>query len=202
MTEIVRCPWPGTDPVYVRYHDEEWGVPVRDDRELFAHLLLDGAQAGLSWITILRKREGYRQAFHDFDPEIIARYGERDIERLLADPGIVRNRQKIRAFIANARAFLAAREGQGFADLLWSFTHGETVQNHWRTSAEVPAATDASRAMSQELKRLGFAFVGPTICYAFMQAVGMVNDHLVDCHRHAALLVGAEGGDRTFPRNR
>lgn len=187
MAEIVRCPWPGTDPLYVRYHDEEWGVPVRDDRELFAHLLLDGAQAGLSWITILRKRDGYRRAFHDFDPEIIARYGDRDIERLLADPGIVRNRQKIQAFIANARAFLAVQEGRGFADLLWSFTDGETLQNRWRTLAEVPVATAVSRAMSQELKRLGFGFVGPTICYAFMQAVGMVNDHLVDCHRHAAL---------------
>jgi DNA-3-methyladenine glycosylase I len=187
VADLVRCPWPGSDPLYVHYHDEEWGVPVRDDRELFAHLLLDGAQAVLSWITILRKREGYRRAFHDFDPEVMARYDDRDVERLLADPAIVRNRQKIRAFVANARAFLEVQERGRFSDLIWSFTGGLTRQNAWRSLADVPAATDESRAMSRELKRRGFSFVGPTICYAFMQAVGMVNDHLVTCFRYGEL---------------
>jgi DNA-3-methyladenine glycosylase I len=190
VNELARCPWPGTDPLYVRYHDEEWGVPVRDDRLLFQHLLLDGAQAGLSWITILRKRDGYQRAFSGFDPEAMARYGEADVARLLADPGIVRNRAKVRAFIGNARAFLDLRERESFSELLWSFTGGNTVQNSWRTLDEVPAETPESRAMSRELKRRGFRFVGPTICYAFMQAVGMVNDHLVDCYRHGALGVG------------
>lgn len=187
MTEPTRCPWPGVDPLYVRYHDEEWGVPVRDDVQLFQHLLLDGAQAGLSWITILRKREAYRRAFDGFDPEAMARYGEADIERLLGDAGIVRNRLKVQAFVTNARAFLDLRDAESFGDLLWSFTDGETRQNAWISSADVPAETAESRAMSQELKRRGFRFVGPTICYAFMQAVGMVNDHLVECHRHAPL---------------
>lgn len=187
MTEPTRCPWPGVDPLYVRYHDEEWGVPVRDDVQLFQHLLLDGAQAGLSWITILRKREAYRRAFDGLDPEAMARYGEADIARLLGDAGIVRNRLKVQAFVTNARAFLDLRDAESFGDLLWSFTDGETRQNAWISSADVPAETAESRAMSQELKRRGFRFVGPTICYAFMQAVGMVNDHLVECHRHAPL---------------
>lgn len=187
MTEPTRCPWPGIDPLYVRYHDEEWGVPVQDDVQLFQHLLLDGAQAGLSWITILRKREAYRRAFDGLDPEAMARYGEADIERLLGDAGIVRNRLKVQAFVTNARAFLDLRETESFGELLWSFTDGETRQNAWISSADVPAETAESRAMSQELKRRGFRFVGPTICYAFMQAVGMVNDHLVECHRHAPL---------------
>ncbi len=183
----LRCSWPGNDPLYVRYHDEEWGVPVRDDVELFKKLLLDGAQAGLSWITILRKRDGYLRAFNGMDPEAMAGYGDSDIARLLADPGIVRNRMKIRAFVNNARSFLDLSDSESFGRLLWSFTDGETRQNAWRTSAEVPAETPESRAMSRELKRRGFQFVGPTICYAFMQAVGMVNDHLVECHRHEAL---------------
>ena len=185
---IVRCAWVSADPVYVRYHDEEWGVPVRDDRELFEHLVLDGAQAGLSWLTILKKRENYRRAFARFDPQRIAAYDTRDVERLLADPGIVRNRLKIAAAIDNARAFLAVQRTEGsFAELLWSFTDGETVQNSWRNIRDVPARTPAAEAMSKALKARGFRFVGPTICYAFMQAVGMVNDHVVDCFRHQQL---------------
>lgn len=188
-----RCGWPGDDPLYVRYHDEEWGVPVRDDRLLFEHLLLDGAQAGLSWITILRKREGYRAAFDGFDPHRMARYDDQDVARLLGDPGIVRNRQKVRAFITNARAYVAVQESDRFGRLLWSFVEGAPVQNAWRSAAEVPTETEASRAMSRELRRLGFSFVGPTICYAFMQAVGMVNDHVVGCYRHGEL--GGAGRD-------
>jgi DNA-3-methyladenine glycosylase I len=182
-----RCPWPGIDPLYLRYHDEEWGVPVRDDVELFQHLLLDGAQAGLSWITILRKRDAYRRAFDGLDPVAMAAYDEARIQRLLADPGIVRNRLKVKAFVTNARAFLEVQARESFAGLLWSFVGGEPRQNAWRTGAEVPAETPQSRAMSRELKRRGMVFVGPTICYAFMQAVGMVNDHLVECFRHADL---------------
>lgn len=185
----IRCGWvPADDPLYVRYHDREWGVPVREDRELFQHLLLDGAQAGLSWITILRKREGYRRAFDDFDPDRIARYGEADVQRLLEDAGIVRNRQKINAFITNARAFLEFREeGRSFGDFLWGFVGGDTIQNRWESSDRFPTTTPESEAMSGGLKERGFKFVGPTICYAFMQAVGMVNDHTTDCFRHTEL---------------
>ncbi len=183
-----NCPWCGTDPLYVAYHDEEWGVPCHDDRRLFEFLILEGAQAGLSWITILRKRENYRRAFDDFDPEKIARYGEADVVRLLADAGIVRNRLKIASVITNARALLALYDtGTTFDDLLWSFVDGQPVINQFRAMSEVPAATPASQAMSKELLRRGFKFVGPTICYAKMQSMGMVNDHLVTCPRHAEL---------------
>ena len=186
MTELIRCSWCGTDPLYVQYHDEEWGVPVYDDQVLFAKLILDGAQAGLSWITILRKRENYYRAFDNFDPVRMAAYDEAKIAALLADPGIVRNRLKIRAAVQNAQAYLRiqAEEG-GFSDFLWQFVGGRPIQNNWRTLADFPAKTAESEAMSKALRRRGFNFVGPTICYAFMQAVGMVNDHTVDCFRYA-----------------
>ncbi len=185
MTSPKRCPWPSDDPLMIAYHDEEWGVPLRDDVALYGKLVLDGAQAGLSWSTILHKREGYLRAFHQLDPARVARYGARDIARLLADPGIVRNRQKIDSAIKNARAYLALRdEGRSFAELLWQFTDGRTKANRWRSVAQVPAETVESRAMSKALKARGFGFCGPTICYAFMQAVGMVDDHLVSCFRH------------------
>jgi DNA-3-methyladenine glycosylase I len=180
-----RCAWAGDDPLYVRYHDEEWGVPLHDDRRLFELLLLEGAQAGLSWITILRKRENYRRAYAGFDPERIARWDRRAIERRLADPGIVRNRRKVEGAVQNARAFLTLVEETGSFDRwLWDFVGGRPVRNRWRTLAEVPTETEASRRMSRELKHRGFTFVGPTICYAFMQAAGMVNDHVVSCFRH------------------
>ncbi|MGH3092796.1 MAG: DNA-3-methyladenine glycosylase I [Gaiellaceae bacterium] len=181
-----RCAWvPEGDQLYLAYHDEEWGVPSHDDRYLFEMLALEGAQAGLSWSTILRKREGYRDAFAGFDVALVARFDEGDIERLLADTGIVRNRLKIESAIANARATLAARKELGSLDaLLWSFVGGAPRVNRWRSFGEIPAETDESRAMSKELKRRGFRFVGPTICYAFMQAAGLVNDHVVDCFRY------------------
>jgi len=181
---LPRCNWCGDDPLYVRYHDEEWGVPVHDDQELFEKLILDGAQAGLSWITILRKRDGYRRAFDDFDAEKIARYDERKIAQLMNDAGIVRNRLKINAAVTNARAYLKLREEGSFDEYLWQFTGGETVNNRVREYGQIPAQTPASLAMSKALQKRGFKFVGPTICYAFMQAVGMVNDHLVTCFRH------------------
>ncbi len=182
------CPWCIGDDLYITYHDQEWGVPCHDDRRLFEFLILEGAQAGLSWITILRKRENYRRALDGFDPEKIARYGDADVARLLTDTGIVRNRLKIASAIANARALLALYDaGTTFDDLLWSFVDGQPVINQFRTMAEVPAETPASRAMSKELKSRGFKFVGPTICYAKMQSMGMVNDHLVTCPRHAEL---------------
>ena len=177
----VRCAWvPEGDPLYVAYHDEEWGVPSRDERHLFEMLVLEGAQAGLSWSTILRKREGYRKAFAGFDPAKVARFGPRDVERLMGDAGIVRNRLKIESTIANAKAALAQ---ESLADLLWSFVGGEPKVNGWKTVAEIPAETQESKAMSKELKRRGFRFVGPTVCYAFMQACGLVNDHTTDCFR-------------------
>jgi DNA-3-methyladenine glycosylase I len=180
-----RCPWSTTTADYIRYHDEEWGVPVHDDRLLFEHLVLDGAQAGLSWLTILRKRDAYRRAFANFDIATVARFGARDQRRLLADSGIVRNRQKISAAIANARAVLEIQAEHGSLDrFLWSFVDHRPLQNRWRHQKEVPAETEASRAMSTALRKHGMGFVGPTICYAFMQASGMVNDHLVDCHRY------------------
>ena len=179
-----RCAWCGTDPLYVAYHDTEWGVPNHDDRHLFEMLVLEGAQAGLSWITILRKREHYRRAFDGFDAERVARYGEADLARLLADAGIVRNRLKIESAVANARATLAAQERFGSLDaLLWRFAEGSAPTAPPRSLAEIPAQTAASQAMSRELKRLRFRFVGPTVCYAFMQAVGMVNDHVEGCFR-------------------
>jgi len=185
VTEKKRCAWSGTDPLYVAYHDEEWGVPVHDDRVLFEFLVLEGAQAGLSWITILRKREAYRRAFDRFDPEKVARYDKRKVTALLADAGIVRNRAKIESAIRNAKAFLEVREEFGSFDAYqWRFVEGRPIPNRWRTMREVPAQTVQSDAMSKDLKSRGFSFVGSTILYAHMQAVGMVNDHVIDCFRH------------------
>ena len=183
----MRCPWPKQDPLYVAYHDEEWGVPEFDDRALYEKLVLDGFQAGLAWITILRKRENFRRAFDDFDPEKIARYTPKKIERLMQDAGIVRNRAKIEGAVTSARAYLKIMEsGPGFSVLLWDFLDGKPKLNTFKSTKQVPAETELSRKMSKELIGRGFKFVGPTIVYAFMQAVGMVNDHLVACHRHAA----------------
>lgn len=182
MATLYRCPWCGEDPLYIAYHDEEWGVPCHDDRKLFEFMILEGAQAGLSWITILRKRESYRRAFADFDAEAVARFGDADIARLLADPGIVRNRLKIGAAIGNAGAFLRVREEFGSFDAYyWSFVGNKPIRNAWRSLSEVPAETDISRAISQDLRKRGFRFVGPTIVYAHMQAMGLVDDHLISC---------------------
>ena len=184
----VRCPWPGDDPPMLAYHDEEWGTPVWDDRVHFEFLVLESSQAGLSWRTILHKREGYRRAFADFDPEVVARFDEARIEALLRDPGIVRNRAKVNATVKNARAFLAVQEEFGSFDrYIWRFVGGHPVRNAWRSGEEIPASTPESVAMSKDLKRRGFGFVGPTVCYAFMQAVGMVNDHTVECFRYREL---------------
>ncbi len=180
-----RCSWAWGDELYQRYHDAEWGVPLRDDRMLFEFLLLEGAQAGLSWITILKKRENYRRAFDSFDPERIAAYDEKKIEALLKDPGIVRNRLKVNAAVINARRYLEVQEEYGsFSDFFWRFVDGKPRQNAWQNPGEVPSSTKESDEMSRELKRRGFKFVGTTICYALMQATGMVNDHPVDCFRH------------------
>jgi DNA-3-methyladenine glycosylase I len=185
---LYRCAWPQQDPLYVAYHDTEWGVPEYDDRALFEKLLLDGFQAGLSWITILRKRENFRRAFDGFEPAVIARYGKRKTDALMRDAGIVRNRAKIAGSVASARAYLDVMEtGPGFSKLLWDFVDGKPKINRFRGRAEIPAETPVSRAMSKELARRGFKFCGPTIVYAFMQATGMVNDHVVKCYRHAAL---------------
>ena len=182
---MIRCAWPGDDPLYVSYHDDEWGVPIYDDQLLFAKLILDGAQAGLSWITILRKRDNYWQAFDQFDPQKIAAYDEAKFEQLMNNPGIVRNRQKIRAAIKNAQAYLQLKEELGsFSDFLWDFVDGKPINNGWTTLSQIPAKTPHSEAMSKALKKRGFSFVGPTIVYAFMQAVVMVNDHTVDCFRY------------------
>jgi DNA-3-methyladenine glycosylase I len=179
-----RCAWCGSDPLYVRYHDSEWGIPVHDDRRLFEFLILEGAQAGLSWLTILKKRENYRRAFHGFDPQIIAAYSDADVRRLLADSGIIRNRLKIESTIRNARGVLKIIDEIGsFAAFLWRYVEDQPIQNAWRSLAELPARTETSDRISKDLKRRGFNFVGSTICYAFMQAVGMVNDHVVDCFR-------------------
>jgi DNA-3-methyladenine glycosylase I len=184
----VRCDWALSDPLYIRYHDREWGVPLHDDRRLFEYLILDGAQAGLSWITILRKREGYRAAFAEFDPEKVARFGRRDVERLMRDEAIVRTRQKIDSAIKNAQSFLRLCELEGSFDrYLWRLVDRRPIQNKFKSISDVPAETRESRALSADLKERGFSFVGPTICYAFMQAAGMVNDHLVGCFRHAQL---------------
>jgi DNA-3-methyladenine glycosylase I len=185
----VRCAWvPLDDPPYVAYHDEEWGTPLHDDRRLFELLTLEGAQAGLSWATILRKREGYRAAFAGFDPAAVARLGRRDVERLLADPRIVRNRLKVESTLNNARCVLAVQEEHGSLDAyLWSFVDGAPVVNAPRTIADVPAETPLSRDLSRDLKRRGFRFVGPTVCYAFLQAAGLVNDHVTSCFRYAEL---------------
>ncbi len=183
-----RCPWAGDDPLYRAYHDDEWGVPVHDDRRLFEFLVLEGAQAGLAWITILRKRAAYRAEFDGFDPARVAAWDEARIAAALANPGIVRNRLKVRGAVTNARAFLAVQEETGSFDAyLWGFVGGRPVQNRWRTMADVPATTPLAATVSRDLRRRGFTFVGPTIVYALMQAVGMVNDHLVGCPRHAAL---------------
>jgi DNA-3-methyladenine glycosylase I len=182
---VRRCEW-ATNPLSIRYHDEEWGVPVHDDRTLFEYLLLEGAQAGLSWDTILRKREAYRRAFDEFDPEVVAGYDQRKVDALLADAGIVRNRLKITAAIRNAQAFLRVREEFGSFDAyIWQFVGGQPRRNAWRSLAELPATTPVSDAMSKDLKRRSFTFVGSTICYAFMQSIGIVNDHVVGCFRYA-----------------
>jgi DNA-3-methyladenine glycosylase I len=179
---------PEADPLYVAYHDDEWGVPEHDERRLFELLTLEGAQAGLSWSTILRKREGYRRAFAGFDPEAVARFDERRVEELLLDSGIVRNRMKVESTVINARRVLEVREEHGSLDeYLWQFVGGEPIVNRWRELAELPAQTAESKAMSKDLKRRGFAFVGPTVCYAFMQAAGLVNDHVTTCFRYDAL---------------
>jgi DNA-3-methyladenine glycosylase I len=188
MENLHRCEWAGTDPLYLSYHDKEWGVPVYNDQDLFAKLLLDGAQAGLSWITILRKRENYYLAFDNFDPQKIARYDNAKIAELLSNPGIIRNRQKVNAFIQNARAYLKIKEESGsFSDTLWGFVGGQPILNAWTSMSQLPATSPESEAMSKDLKKRGFSFVGPTICYAFMQAVGMVNDHMVGCFRYQEL---------------
>jgi DNA-3-methyladenine glycosylase I len=179
-----RCPWATRDPLYVAYHDEEWGVPEHDSRALYEKLILDGFQAGLSWITILRKREAFRAAFDNFDPARIARYNGKKVERLMQDPGIVRNRAKIEGAIASARAYLEIEKEQGLSRYLWNFVDGKPIRNNFHHIGEVPAETELSREISKDLKARGFKFCGPTIVYAFMQAVGMVDDHLVDCWRH------------------
>ena len=188
-----RCWWPGTDPFYIAYHDEEWGVVERDDRALFEKLVLDGFQAGLSWITILRKREAFRAAFAQFDPQRIARFDSHDVDRLMRDAGIVRNRAKIEATIRGAQAWIGIQERGGFSQFCWKFVDGYTLQPYYRTREDVPAETDVSRALSKALKQEGLGFCGPTIVYAFMQAVGMTNDHLVDCCRHGACLDAGRG---------
>lgn len=182
-----RCGWCGTDPLYVDYHDTEWGVPEYDSRALWEKLVLDGFQAGLSWITILKKRDNFRRAFADFDPETVARWGEPDVARLLTDPGIIRHRGKIEATIRGAQKWIEIESNKGFSDMLWSYVDGHPLQPNRATMADVPAQTDLSARISKDLKKRGFAFCGPTITYAFMQAVGMVNDHIVTCHRHARL---------------
>lgn len=180
-----RCAWVTTDPIYIAYHDEEWGRPVYDDQKLFEMLILEGAQAGLSWITVLKRRENYRKAFDDFDPVKISQYHQEKIESLLQNPGIIRNRKKVESVIRNARAFLEIQAAfESFAAYIWQFVDGEPTINHWDSMNEVPAYTKESTAMSKDLKARGFTFVGPTICYAFMQATGMVNDHMSDCFLH------------------
>ena len=191
---LPRCPWVGQDPLYVAYHDEEWGMPEYDDRALYEKLVLDGFQAGLSWITILRKRDNFRRAFDDFDPERIARYSQVKIGALMSDSGIVRNRMKIEGAVLSARAYLdVMANGPGFSRLLWDFLDGTPKVNRFRSRSQVPAETELSRRISKELARRGFKFCGPTIVYAFMQAVGMVNDHLVTCYRHGELAKSKRG---------
>ncbi len=180
-----RCKWAGTDPLYIEYHDTEWGVPVHDDRLLFEFLILEGAQAGLSWLTILKKRQEYREAFDHFDPKKVAQYDSGKIRELLTNKGIIRNRLKIEAAVQNARAFRAVqREFSSFDAYIWNFVGGKPIKNGWKSEAEVPAKTKESVDMSKDLRRRGFKFIGPTICYAFMQAVGLVNDHIVSCFRY------------------
>jgi DNA-3-methyladenine glycosylase I len=193
----MRCAWAGDDPLMVAYHDREWGVPLHDDRRLFEFLILEGAQAGLSWSTVLRKRERYREVFAEFDPRRVAAFGARDVARLLADPGIIRNRLKVAAAVRNAKAFLAIQEEHGSFDAwAWAIVGGAPMVNRWRGPREVPATTAESDALSRALVRRGFTFVGSTICYAFMQAVGMVNDHTVDCPRWRELGGGGDAGQK------
>lgn len=191
MTEKNRCPWCGTDPLYMDYHDNEWGTPLYDNQKLFEFLILEGAQAGLSWITVLRKRDNYRKAFDNFNPEKIARYTDAKKAKLLLNEGIIRNRLKIDSAIKNAQAYLAMQKnGEDFSEFLWSFVGGKPKQNNWKSMSQVPAFTPESDAMCKALKQRGFNFVGSTICYAFMQATGMVNDHLIDCYRHTRCKAG------------
>ena len=188
QAQVYRCEWAGSDPDYIAYHDGEWGVPCDNERRLFEMLILEGAQAGLSWITILKKRPAYRRLFDRFDPARIARYDRRRIASLLMEPGIVRNRLKIEATVSNARAFLAVKEKEGsFSRFIWQFVDGRPRVNHWKSVRQIPASTRQSEAMSRELKKRGFRFVGATICYAYMQSVGMVNDHVTRCYRHAEI---------------
>ncbi len=197
--QVKRCAWVDGSELYQAYHDKEWGVPSFDEKHLFEMLILEGAQAGLSWITILKKREAYRQAFDDFDVQKIARYSEKKIERLLQNAGIVRNRLKVNAAVTNARAFLQVQKEFGsFANYIWQFVDGRPLQNHWKTLKQVPATTPVSDKMSKDLKKRGFKFVGSTICYAYMQSVGMVNDHTVDCcrYRHCASLGKVKQGKK------
>jgi len=183
--EPKRCNWCGTDPLYIAYHDSEWGVPNFDDDSLFEFLILEGAQAGLAWITVLKKRQGYIQAFDGFDAEKVARYGKRQVNRLLEDPEIIRNRLKIESAVSNAQTFLKMKsQHDSFANYVWQFVDGQPIQNRFRSAKQVPATTPISDAMSKQMKKDGFRFVGSTICYAYMQATGMVNDHMVGCHRH------------------
>jgi len=180
-----RCDWSGTEPIYVDYHDKEWGVPVHDDRMHFEMIILDGAQAGLSWITILKRRDSYREAFDNFDAVKVSRYDDKKVEKLLTNPGIIRNRLKVNSAVKNARAFLKIQKEFGsFDDYIWQFVNHKTIQNKWKKMAELPAKTPESDAMSKDLKKRGFSFVGSTICYAYMQAAGMVNDHIMDCFRY------------------
>jgi DNA-3-methyladenine glycosylase I len=188
MSAIVRCGWCGTDPLYIAYHDQEWGVPIHEDQTLFEFLVLEGAQAGLSWITVLRKRKHYRKVFHQFDPNKVANMQAVEVDALLTDPGIIRNRLKVQSAITNAQAFLATQSEFGsFAKYIWQFVEGVPQTNHFAHASEVPATTKQSDAMSRDLRKRGFGFVGSTICYAYMQGIGMVNDHLTSCYRHAAV---------------
>ena len=188
-SDKVRCPWCLGDTDYMRYHDKEWGVPLKNSRKLFEFLILDGAQAGLSWLTILKRREGYRLAFDQFDPEKMARYGEKDVARLLKDERIIRNRLKISSAIGNARAYCEMEEaGENFGKWLWNWVDGKPIVNHRKTLAQIPASTKLSEEISRELKKKGFTFVGPTIIYAFIQAAGLVNDHLIDCYRYKEIV--------------
>lgn len=187
MQNKIRCGWAGSDPLYHRYHDEEWGVPSYDDQHLFEMLILEGAQAGLNWLTILKKREGYRKAFDQFNAEKMARYSATKIEKLLLNPDIIRNRLKVNSAVINAKKFLEVKKEFGsFSDYIWRFVDGKPINNKWKTMKQVPATTKESDAMSKDLKKRGFKFVGSTICYAYMQAVGMVNDHTTDCYRYKA----------------
>jgi len=184
----IRCKWCTNDPLYIEYHDNEWGIPIHDDQLLFELLILEGAQAGLNWLTVLKKRQNYRKAFDAFDPKIVSNYTQSDIDRLMADPGIVRNRLKIESAIKNAQGILTIQEEFGsFDTYLWHYVQESPIQNAWRSIKDIPAETEISKQMSKDLKKRGFNFVGPTICYAFMQAIGMVNDHTVDCFRYDEL---------------